>query len=124
MAELDAREFNFAKYLLELSLMEYGIVKWKNSHIAASVVYLVMKIFQAKSSSASVSSPKSNRRYKEWSTDLESDSGYSLSEVRECGKDLYIMLYKTDMSNLNAVRRKFSSKKYQEVSKYRIEFRK
>jgi hypothetical protein len=49
VACLGSRDFNFARYLLELSLMEYEIIKWKNSHIAASVVYLVMKIFQTRS---------------------------------------------------------------------------
>lgn len=123
VAGLGPRDFSFARYLLELSLMEYEIIKFKNSHISASVVYLVMKIFQTRSSSEDDSTDRNRQKYQEWSQELELDTGYTLTEVRTCAKELYIFLYKSDGFTLNAVRRKFSTKQYQEVSKYKIQFR-
>lgn len=108
VAKLSGRQHTFSRYLIELGLISYDMIKFPASQIAASSVYLVNKIF----------------KLEEWPKKLESETGYDLSQVRECAKCLYILLYKAEGANLNSVKRKYSSKQYMEISKYKIEFRK
>lgn len=44
IAELNQRQFNLARYLIELPLIEYRMLKYSPSNIAASAVYLTLKI--------------------------------------------------------------------------------
>jgi hypothetical protein len=37
---------NFSKYIIELSLIEIGLYRWKPSHIAASAVYVARKFLK------------------------------------------------------------------------------
>jgi len=46
LAGLDERGFNLAKYLLELSLVEYKMLKFIPSVMACSTIYLVNKILK------------------------------------------------------------------------------
>ena len=42
----DKKTYMMARYLLELSLVEYGLLKYIPSNIAASAIYLTAKIFK------------------------------------------------------------------------------
>ena len=44
----DEKTYMMARYLLELSLIEYAMIKYTPSNIAASAVYLAGKIFKVK----------------------------------------------------------------------------
>lgn len=105
---LEPKSLCFARYLAEMSLMSASLSSYSKSDLAASVVYLVNKIF----------------RRKEWARRIEQETGRSLSQVRVLAKELYILLFNAEKSNLSAIRRKFSSRELMEVSKYKIEFRK
>ena len=42
----DQKTYMMARYLIELSLVEYGLIKYSPSHLAASAIYLAAKIFK------------------------------------------------------------------------------
>lgn len=44
----DSKTWYMARYLLELSLIEYAMLKYTPSNIAASAIYLAAKIFKYK----------------------------------------------------------------------------
>ena len=44
VANLNSKQFNLARYLIELPLIEYRMLKYTPSNLAASAVYLTLKI--------------------------------------------------------------------------------
>jgi len=46
--EADVKTYMMARYLLELSLVEYTMLKYSPCNIAASAIYLAAKIFKKK----------------------------------------------------------------------------
>lgn len=107
VAGLETKAFMFSRYLTELALIDSSFLNKPNSQIAASAVYLTNKIFKRE----------------EWSDSLKNDTGLDLNDVRQVAKDLYVLQYKNESTPQTAVRRKFLSKSYLEISKYRIDFK-
>jgi hypothetical protein len=105
IAEIDQKAYYFARYLLETVLLEYSHLKYKNSLLAAGAIFLVNKIFKKHG----------------WTADLQHHTGYSEADVKPCAKDIYFTMQNSEKLVLHAVKRKFSSQKFMEVSKYRIE---
>lgn len=105
IADIDQKAFFFARYLLETALLEYPLLKYKNSMLAAGAIFLVNKIFKKHG----------------WTQELHSHTGYSEVDVKHCAKDIYFTMQNSEKTVLAAVKRKFSSPKFMEVSKYRIE---
>jgi len=56
-----------------------------------------------------------------WSNIMTKHSKYSETQLRPCAKDLCILLQNAGKSNLQAVRRKFSTAKYLEVAKIQLD---
>ncbi|OMJ69524.1 hypothetical protein SteCoe_32735 [Stentor coeruleus] len=102
VCEIDEYAFNFARYLIELALVEYKFLKYKPSNIAASAMYLTQKIL--KNCSRSLSEQTTN-------TD---------AEIRVCAKDLALVLQRAENFTLQAVRKKFMHQKYFEVAKLQV----
>ncbi len=65
-----------ARYLTELALVEYGMIKYTSSNIAASALYLSCKIMKKTA----------------WNTTMETNAKYTEKEVRPCAKALCIIL--------------------------------
>jgi len=105
IGDIESKAQMFAKYLIETTMLEYSMLKYKNSLLAAGAVFLVNKIFKKHG----------------WTKVLEHHTGYSEADVKPCAKDLYFTMQNSEKLVLHAVKRKFSSPKYMEVSKYRIE---
>ena len=101
---MNEKAYMMARYLLELSLVEYSFLKYTPSNIAASAAYLAAKIFKMKST---------------WNGQVAQCSQYSESEVKICSKQLYELLGKAKSSKLTAVRRKFQKRKYYQVANHR-----
>ena len=95
--------YQLGRYLLELGLVDYKFTKYLPSNMAASALYLAMKIFGKNDF---------------WNGTISYHSKYDEKDVRTCAKDLCMVLQKQgDMSsNLQAVKRKFSAANYQEIS--------
>lgn len=105
VAEVESKAYYFARYILETVLLEASMLKYKHSLIAAGSVFLVNKIFKKHG----------------WTGTLEYHTGYTEAEVKPCAKDLYFAMQNSEKATLHAIKRKFSSTKFLEVSKYRIE---
>lgn len=90
-----------AQYFLELALVEYKMLKYRSSLVAAAALYLASKIDQV---------PRA------WGGELSDQSHYSEVEVKTCAKDLCVLAQGAEKSTLQAVRKKFSLPKYLEVA--------
>lgn len=71
IGEIEEKAQMFAKYLIETTLLEYSMLKYKNSLLAAGAVFLVNKIFKKHG----------------WTKVLEHHTGFSEAEVKPCAKD-------------------------------------
>jgi cyclin B len=105
LAQTDEKMLNMAKYLLELALVEYKMLKYSPSNIACSAIYLINKI---------------NKR-EGWSSIMAKQTKYAETQLRPCAKDLCMLLQNVGKSSMQAVRRKFSSSKYTQASKIQLD---
>jgi len=94
-----------AWYLLELALVEYKMLKYRVSLMAAAALFLASKIDQ---------------KPQAWSMELADETHYSEAELKNCAKDLCILAQGAEKSSLQAVRRKFLLPKYQEVARVSV----
>jgi Cyclin, C-terminal domain len=66
----------FSRYLIETVLLDFTMLKYKNSLIAAGAVFLVNKIFKKHG----------------WNDHLQYHTGFTEAEVKPCAKDLYFTM--------------------------------
>jgi G2/mitotic-specific cyclin-B, other len=76
LAELTNREFIMARYLLELALIDYQMLKFGPSELACAAIYLVQKLFKKET----------------WSAQLQRMLGYSEKAVRPCARELCFLM--------------------------------
>ena len=91
-----------ARYLIELPLIEQRMLQYSPSNLAASALYLSLKIIYRKDG--------------HWSPELQSHTGYTEQQLRECAKDMCILITCIEKCTLQSVSKKFSTKKYHEVA--------
>lgn len=91
----------FAMYFIELSLVDYKMLKFSNSLIAASALYLMHKFKEIKP---------------EWPQALIQDSPYKEDDLKICAKELCSLFQQANRSNLQAVKNKFSSSSFFQVA--------
>ena len=103
--KLDEKALSFAKYIIETVLFDLSLLKYNNFEIAAGATFLVHKIF----------------RKDDWKKSFEEKVGLSEKMAKICSKDLFKSMQLQDKSPLTALKRKFMSPEFHEVSKYRIE---
>lgn len=106
--KVDQLIFNMSRYLLELALVNYKMIKFRSSNLAASSLYLSMKMTKSPSP---------------WNDIIAKHSQYKESEVRPCAKELFSLLQLDQGPNaqLTAVKKKFALPKFCEVSKIKLE---
>lgn len=97
------KDFALAKYLVEIFLIDFRVNKYSSSLIAATATYIVLKL---------------NRDDKV--SQILGFSRKSESQLKECAKDILFLLQNIEGSVLQAVKKKYSSTKYFEVSKLRL----
>lgn len=93
---------DLAQYLLELSLVEYKMIKYSPSHLAAAAIMLNNKLV---------------RRQPSWTPALVKHTKLTESQLRECAKEMCALLENAEQSHLQAVRKKFSQLKHHSVAK-------
>lgn len=91
---------SMGQYVLELSLIEYHMLKYGPSLRAASAIYLGHKIF--------------DREYL-WATE-----GFSEAEIKECAKELLVLILAAPKHPLGSIREKFARPQFHDVSNIRI----
>ncbi len=100
---LDDQSFMFCKYLIELFLVDLKANKYNPSLLSASAIYITLKI------------TKKNEFLQ-----IVKISEYHEDKLRECAKDICLILDSTDKSSLKAVKKKFSHEKYLQVAKIKF----
>ena len=94
---------NFSRYIIELTLIETSMYKWKTSQIAASAVYVARKVL---------------KRQHPWSEFMREQTSYDEKMVRSCAKDLCIILYNASkLPEYKSILKKYSMPRFMEVSK-------
>ena len=93
-----------SRYLIELALIEYQMLKYSYRNIAASALYLACKVM----------------RITPWNSLMEQNAYYKEAEVRPCAKALCLLLQNAPGSSLKACRRKFQKPRFHEVAKIKI----
>lgn len=101
LAGFEQLQLHAAQYLLELVLPEYEMMRHKPSHLAAAVVYLCNKIFKVHPS---------------WANLLSSETHHAELDIRPCAKEICSILQRSSKRSLQAVRKKFSSTKFDKVA--------
>jgi len=104
ICRFNTKSFQIARYLLELALVEYRMLKYTPSKLACSAIYLVNKI----------------EKRSRWPDFMVRTTKYKETQLRATAKDLYFLLQNVEKSSLQAVRRKFSSTKFLQVSNINI----
>ncbi|KAJ0919344.1 putative cyclin domain-containing protein [Helianthus annuus] len=92
-----------ASYISELSLVEYNMLRYAPSLVAASAIFLARYIL----------SPSQNP----WNSTLKHYTQYQPSELFECVKSLHTLVTECPNSSLPAIREKYSQHKYKFVAK-------
>jgi cyclin B len=101
--KLDESAFMFCRYLLELFLVDYKMLKYNPTWLAASTLFITLKI--------------TKKGEIEKITEL---TNYTEDKLRECSKDICLIIDNVDKSTLQAVKKKFSLAKYLEVAKIKF----
>ena len=100
---LDNKTFKLAWFLMELCLIDYKSLKFKMSYMAASALLIASKNTGVYS--------------KEW---FLSGVGICEKDLENCCKEIKDFYVYNSTHNLQAIRKKFSSGKYDEVAKIKI----
>lgn len=91
-----------AEYILELTLLESYMIKYKNSMIAAASLYLAGKL---------------TTKEKQWNISMGNKTKYKVSDLKSIVKDLIIILQKTPKNSLRSIATIFSQPKHLGVAK-------
>ena len=109
ISNTDEQTYYLAMMLIEISFLDINFLKHPPSLISASLFYLARKIIKKFDNGA---------LYPIWNDSLKFHSGYNESTLKICIKE-FAEFYKNNMRNskLEAVLSKFSSEKFNRVSK-------
>ena len=100
--DLDDKTFKLAWFLMELCLIDYKILKFKMSYIAASAILIAIKTLGI------------------YRSDFSSVIGIEENQLEECCKEIYNYYVYNSSHNLQAIRKKFAMTRYNEVSKIKL----
>ena len=106
LSGVDQMCWNLSRYLLELPLIHYKMLKYSPAHLATAALFLAIKILKYDF---------------KWTKELQKHFKHSQTSITPCAKDLYILLLNSGKTSLKAVYKKYSSPKYFEVAKIRVE---
>lgn len=103
--------FSLAKYLLELQLVEYQMLQYLPSTLAAGSIYLSLKMLRA---------IYSKQGLPDWTPEMCGFSKHSEKEIRDCAKDLCVLFQSSHQSSLQAIRKKYSSAEHLQVALLKV----
>ncbi|CAM6031306.1 unnamed protein product, partial [Sphagnum compactum] len=102
-AHADSRIHALAKYLMELTLVEYDCAHWNPSLLAATSLYVTLKILGDSST--------------KWTPTLEFYSNYKEEQLLSSASQLCKIIIKSEKSKFQNCRKKYASPKLMEISK-------
>ncbi len=77
VAHTDNLLFNLARYLVELTLVQYKMLKYKSSVLASSAIYLALKM---------------TKKAEPWNPQMVKHTGLNEQQVRPCAKEIFAIL--------------------------------
>jgi len=92
---------HLALYLLELTLVDYKMLKYTPSHLAAAALLLSNKLLRQPS----------------WTSATAQHTKLTESMLKECAKEICSLLERAEGDSLQAVRKKYSQPKFNAVAK-------
>lgn len=98
--QVDANKHTLAKYLMELTIVEYDMVQYLPSQIAAAALCLSMRLLDNS----------------KWTETLTHYSTYAEKDLIPTMNKLACLVIKAEKSKLTAVRTKYSSSKFMKIS--------
>ncbi|XP_060083337.1 G2/mitotic-specific cyclin-B-like [Ylistrum balloti] len=98
--QVDAMKHTLAKYLMELTIVEYDMVHYNPSEIAAGALCLSMLLLDGS----------------KWTDTLSHYSSYTEKDLMPMVHKLSTLVIKADKSKLTAVRTKYASSKFNKIS--------
>eukprot|EP00747_Dinoflagellata_sp_TGD_P164599 gnl/TRDRNA2_/TRDRNA2_184744_c0_seq1.p1 gnl/TRDRNA2_/TRDRNA2_184744_c0~~gnl/TRDRNA2_/TRDRNA2_184744_c0_seq1.p1 ORF type:complete len:545 (+),score=99.01 gnl/TRDRNA2_/TRDRNA2_184744_c0_seq1:77-1711(+) len=93
---------DLAQYLLELTLVDYKMIKYAPSHLAAGAILLSNKLL---------------RRQPSWTPAAVKHTKLTEQMLKGCAKEICALLEGSEQSPWQAVRKKYSAPKYHSVAK-------
>lgn len=105
LAGFEERAVNMAKYLIELPLTEYKMLKYSPSLVAASSVYLTNKLLNHDPS---------------WPQILIQNSPWKTSDLKPCARDICALMQSAERNTLQNVRKKYLRAEFLEVAKLQL----
>jgi cyclin B len=103
LAGLSAEEQHLTHYLIELSAVEYKMLRYSPSLITTAAIYLTNKI---------------KKKPVPWPEAMALK--YTENDLKRCAKDLCVLIQGAAKCSLQAIRKKFSSPKYSEVAQIEV----
>jgi len=101
--DVDLLQHSVAKYILEQGLLEYSLVSYKPSYLAAAALHLSLLATEGVGKDV-------------WSMNLQHYSGYSSTQLMSTVTRMANMILKSESTKLQAVRMKYSSVKFMKVA--------
>ena len=101
--DVDVLEHTLAKYILELSLLDFGQAALPPSMTAAAALMLSLQLLEP-----DVATP--------WNLSLQYHSGYTAAMLKPITARMAIVLTNSETHKLQAVRQKYSSRKFRRVA--------
>ncbi|KAI2798610.1 G2/mitotic-specific cyclin-B2 [Blomia tropicalis] len=111
-AKADGRTHMMAKYICELSLCEYESAHWNPSLLAATALYLALRLTAIETGTFTSDSPDII-----WTPTIEHYTGYSRSTVFKHAGILAKVIVGSEASKFQNCKRKYSSSTYMQISK-------
>eukprot|EP01083_Nonionella_stella_P034097 93344_1 len=103
-------EVDYCNFLLELCLLEYRMLKYRSSELAASALYLALKV---------CSQAEGGTQQQTWTEFLIEQTGYTKAEMTMCKSDMTDILIHPNPKE-KAVRKKYAKEKFSRVSQIEL----
>jgi G2/mitotic-specific cyclin-B, other len=100
--QADKDSSHLANYLVELALVDYGMLRFPGSLLAASAVYVTHRCMG---------------KADLWGYVLERHTGFSVEDLEECAVALTKLQKKAPTASLQAVYKKYTNPKFAEVAR-------
>ena len=105
----EEKHYFLGKYIIDCSLIDYEMIKYSSSVIAASSAYLVMKLFRI-------------NNYKSLYSNFIVKEKNSQKIIKEVAKELCILIKNLSESKLKAIKNKYSLQIFHNVSEFFEQF--
>jgi len=107
-AGVDAKQHNFAKFFMEMTLQEYSFVHVSPSELAAAALCLSCRVVNEDAEETSV--------MLKWEEKMVQYSGYEESQLEPLMASIASFVVKSETSKLNFVKQKYQSSKFMRIS--------